>query len=140
MWFSGCLTLLICDYVAELWSLASVISVFGMLAIVLGTSMGPAPVSAYIFGELTPQASRSITGSATIFFHLLPGILVTSFYPPLYTSIGPLALLFLLVPNTVILIYFSICLPETRGRPVDEIVAGFKGNSNDDEEVEFLLH
>ncbi len=111
------------------WIGLSYFSLLSLLLTLSGFYGAVGPIPEYIFGELTPQASRSTTGTVATLLNCSSSLFYASTYSILLNAIGPWVQMTYTVPNFFILIYVYRTLPETKGRAVDEIVLGFSGST-----------
>lgn len=71
---------------------------------------------------MCPQNSRALSTGISFGFGWIPSILIIIGYPPLDATIGAYSVLPLVILGAASFIYLFICLPETKGKDVDEIV------------------
>lgn len=83
---------------------------------------GPASVPQYIYGEITPTASRSTVAAAAMIANYGGSTVYSLAYPPLARVAGGYSFVTTIVPTLLCIGVLAKWLPEPKGRSVDEIV------------------
>lgn len=83
---------------------------------------GPASVPQYIYGEITPTASRSTVAAAAMVANYGGSTIYSLAYPPLSQLAGAYSFLTTILPSLLCIYVLAKWLPEPKGKSVDEIV------------------
>ena len=85
--------------------------------------LGLLSIPSLLVSEMNPQATRSLTATCFATLVQVLNLVQTLGFPPLYASIGGYSFLPVLVLEMACLVFLFHYLPETKGRPIDDIVA-----------------
>ena len=86
-------------------------------------TFGMGPFMFFLAGELVPLNARAACQSITIGFICITSFVSPLIYLPLNELISGWAICMFIVPLTLVTLYCYARLPETKGRPIAEIVA-----------------
>ena len=81
----------------------------------------------FLVTELVPQNSRSAAYSIVQLVGSICGFVAGSMFLPLEGAIGPYSFLFYIAPLAVITVILYFHLPETKNRPITQIMAQLAG-------------
>ncbi|KAI6228927.1 MFS domain-containing protein [Aphelenchoides fujianensis] len=85
-------------------------------------SLGVGPLAWFLATELCSLQHRARIQSLSISCQYLTCFLSSLIFLPLYHHVGPLSFLIFIVPLCLCTFYLLLFLPETKGRPIEEIV------------------
>lgn len=98
------------------------LAVVGVTASYVGAYIGFGSVSSILPGELAPEGSRSVTVAVASFFTWIPSFIILMVFPKVDDMIGSYSYLPFVFFNLLCGAFLFAFLPETKGRPVDEII------------------
>ncbi len=75
---------------------------------------------------MTPQAARSIGATVSVTVGGISQVITNFAFPPIQDQIGPYVFLTLIIPTLILTAYLFWKLPETKNRPISEIVEDWK--------------
>lgn len=84
-------------------------------------SLGILHMNPILVGELFPHAARTKATQISMLLPMLFVLAIVFAYPPAIASVGALFFMPLLVLSALLLLFMWKWLPETKGRPVDDI-------------------
>jgi len=98
-----------------------------IIASFLGYSLGLATLPYVLMGELLPASTRSITSAVSSTFNLVCLFLILKFYTSIALAINLSGVYWLFTGVSLSgALFVAICVPETRGRSLQEIEEAFK--------------
>ena len=98
-----------------------------IIASFLGYSLGLATLPYVLMGELLPASTRSITSAISSTFNLVCLFLILKFYTSISLVINLSGVYWLFSGVSLSgALFVAICVPETRGRSLQEIEDAFK--------------
>ena len=103
------------------------IPLVSIIASFLGYSLGLATLPYVLMGELLPASTRSITSAISSTFNLVCLFLILKFYTSISLAVNLSGVYWLFTGVSLSgALFVAICLPETRGRSLQEIEDAFK--------------
>lgn len=117
-------------YVKELMDVTAFgwIPLMSLIVYVIGFSFGFGPIPWLMMGEILPVKIRGTAASVATAFNWSCTFVVTKTYEDLVSHIGPYGTFWLFgTLVAVAFIFVIICVPETRGRSLEEIERRFAG-------------
>ncbi|XP_031775327.1 facilitated trehalose transporter Tret1 isoform X2 [Apis florea] len=117
-------------YVKELMDVTAFgwVPLMSLIVYVIGFSFGFGPIPWLMMGEILPVKIRGTAASVATAFNWSCTFVVTKTYEDLVSHIGPYGTFWLFGTLVAIaFIFVIICVPETRGRSLEEIERRFAG-------------
>lgn len=89
-------------------------------------AVGAGPIPWILGSELFATAARPMGLSIAVPINWLFQFLVTLLFPPLRNIMGPWVFIIFIVCNAAAFVYFLLCVPETKNKPIDVITQKFE--------------
>ncbi|KAM7529711.1 hypothetical protein LguiB_033121 [Lonicera macranthoides] len=111
---------------SHLYNMLGILSLVGLVALVIGFSLGIGAIPWVIMSEILPVSIKSLAGSVATLFNWLTAWVITMTAPLLlaWSSGGTFALYAMVSAFTVV--FVKLWVPETKGRTLEEIQFSFR--------------
>ncbi|PAA58619.1 hypothetical protein BOX15_Mlig001438g3 [Macrostomum lignano] len=100
------------------------------LLIVVFFALGPGSIPWLMLSEMFQQEARSAANAIGVLVNWLANFAVGLVFPVLVKHLGSLLFLPFSVLTAAFLLFLFCCLPETKGRPIEAIAAGFRSDGD----------
>ncbi|XP_075995853.1 solute carrier family 2, facilitated glucose transporter member 6 [Genypterus blacodes] len=108
-------------------SAASLIPLIGIMVLIFGYAMGWGPITWLLMSEVLPLAARGVASGLCVSVSWLTAFMLTRTFMPLVESWGLyVPFLGFTVVTVLCLLFTAVCIPETRGRSLEEIENYFR--------------
>jgi MFS family permease len=114
--------LLIIGYVYNVGALL-IVSVFGY---VLSFAIGVGPIPWMMTSELAPTYATSSVGAAGTAMNWAMNFLIGQLFPIIFAAIAGYSFAIFAAVAAIAIVFTYICVPETKGRALEDIVRGFE--------------
>ena len=105
------------------------VSLASVLVIVCSMTVGVAPMGIVLLSELVPNAVRSELGGICVLYHGVTQFVMTYLFPIAVSGLGMSILFWFFAAMHVLMFAFAkLCLPDTKGRSIEEIQQMFMKN------------
>jgi len=104
----------------------SYVAIVAVVLFVVGFATGPGSIPWFFVTELFAQSGRPTATSIAVSVNWAANFLVGLGFEPIRMLFGPWVFMVFIVIQIVFIIYVFLAVPETKGRPIDEITAMFR--------------
>merc|ERR1712241_401629 len=120
--------LLICLALADDVPALSYVSIVMVITFVIGFATGPGSIPWFFVTELFTQSARGMATSIAVVTNWTANFLVGLGFEPLKLVMGPYVFIIFIVLQILFIVYIWFKVPETKNKPIEEIVAQFRQN------------
>merc|ERR1719445_629470 len=120
--------LLICLLLAESVPTLAYVSIAMVILFVVGFATGPGSIPWFFVTELFTQSARGMATSIAVVTNWTANFLVGLGFEPLKLVMGPYVFIIFIVLQILFIVYIWFKVPETKNKPIEEIVAQFRQN------------
>merc|ERR1739844_447213 len=120
--------LLICLELADAVPALKYISIIMVITFVVGFATGPGSIPWFFVTELFTQSARGMATSIAVVTNWTANFLVGLGFEPIRLYIGPYVFIIFIVLQIAFILYVWFKVPETKNKPIEEIVAQFRQN------------
>ena len=106
----------------------SYVSIVMVITFVIGFATGPGSIPWFFVTELFTQSARGMATSIAVVTNWTANFLVGLGFEPLKLVMGPYVFIIFIVLQILFIIYIWFKVPETKNKPIEEIVAQFRQN------------
>ncbi|KAK4324988.1 hypothetical protein Pmani_004411, partial [Petrolisthes manimaculis] len=125
----------ICLLVKDLAQWVSYLSIFLVILFVVMFATGPGSIPWFFVTELFAQNARPTASSIAVAVNWTAAFIVGLCFLPLQQAMGAYVFLIFVVLLSGFIVFTWFKVPETKGRPIDEITAMFKQQAYGDDRV-----
>jgi len=104
----------------------SYVAIVAVILFVVGFATGPGSIPWFFVTELFAQSGRPTATSIAVSVNWAANFLVGLGFEPVRMLFGPWVFMVFIVIQIFFIIYVFLAVPETKGRPIDEITAIFR--------------
>jgi len=104
------------------------ISIAMVILFVVGFATGPGSIPWFFVTELFTQSARGMATSIAVVTNWTANFLVGLGFEPLKLVMGPWVFLIFIILQILFILYVKFKVPETKNKPIEEIVAQFRQN------------
>jgi len=120
--------LLICLALAVQVPALSYVSIVMVITFVIGFATGPGSIPWFFVTELFTQSARGMATAIAVVTNWTANFLVGLGFEPLKLVMGPYVFIIFIVMQLIFIVYIWFKVPETKNKPIEEIVAQFRQN------------
>merc|ERR1712106_1151711 len=104
----------------------SYVAIVAVILFVVGFATGPGSIPWFFVTELFAQSGRPTATSIAVSVNWSANFLVGLGFEPIRLLFGPWVFMIFIVIQCIFILYVLIAVPETKGKPIDEITASFR--------------
>jgi len=104
------------------------VSIVMVITFVVGFATGPGSIPWFFVTELFTQSARGMATAIAVLTNWSANFLVGLGFEPLKLVMGPYVFIIFIVLQILFIIYIWFKVPETKNKPIEEIVAQFRQN------------
>jgi len=120
--------LLVCLVASESAPWLAYVSIVMVISFVVGFATGPGSIPWFFVTELFTQSARGMATSIAVVTNWTANFLVGLGFEPIRLYIGPYVFIIFIVLQIAFILYVWFKVPETKNKPIEEIVAQFRQN------------
>merc|ERR1711935_1001488 len=124
-----CTTMLcICLELGDAVPALKYISIVMVISFVVGFATGPGSIPWFFVTELFTQSARGMATAIAVATNWTANFLVGLGFPSFELMMGPYVFIIFIVMQLIFIVYIWFKVPETKNKPIEEIVAQFRQN------------
>merc|ERR1712213_244225 len=106
----------------------SYVAIVMVITFVVGFATGPGSIPWFFVTELFTQSARGLATAIAVVTNWTANFLVGLGFEPLRLAMGPYVFIIFIVLQILFIVYIFFKVPETKNKPIEEIVAQFRQN------------